>query len=101
MSTESWNGPVNANNAEFLSLWIDGKMFGSPMYMHMQNLNESTIWNVNVNYSTYSTLLLPYVKPGNTVILTKAEKILNFIIPFVWTGLFLLVTTRKFKWSSR
>lgn len=34
-------------------------------------------------------------------IFTKPERILNLILPFVWTIIFSVVTIKKFKWSTR
>lgn len=89
MAMEAWNGPINNDAQHF--------------YGHsIMNCNNSTIWNVHQSYVVFSTMVVPGSEGiGKVNILSMPEKILNFIIPFIWSALFLFISSKKFKWSSR
>lgn len=102
MSTEAWNGPVSQGVGEKF-LWLNEygiwRQLGETI--HMQNFGNSTIWEFNKPYIQISTVLMPNVEPGEVTILGKTEKIIDFILPFAWIGIFLGITKWKFRWSSR
>jgi hypothetical protein len=122
MATEAWNGPIPFANAdtglvagETIEWWDADKGLWDPLFtVHLQNWGgpnllsdpeqwnpQSTIWNVNVPYTVFCTMMLPNVQPGPTLIVSSGEKIAGFILPFAWSTLFIFLTLRWFKWSSR
>ena len=72
------------------------------VFNNLFNANNSTIFNCSVDYKVTPMIFLPGVDVGTpTTICSGWEKGMDWGLPFVWIGLFVFVTLKKFKWSNR
>lgn len=90
MSTESW-------------YWHTACYFlSNPEPQHLFNVNQSTIFDCSKAFVSTPMIYVPGMKlTGETTICEKWEKIIDWIIPFCWTGLFSLIAIKKFRWTTR
>ena len=128
MGIEAWNGP--GSTMQLSVIFNDTELYNGIADINIMNLTNSTIWNTSNNmgviyinvdgwseqipltdpsksvdlnsYWVFSTVSMPTgLNPGAIEIVTTIEKILNFIVPLLWIGLFLTVAATKFKWTTR
>ena len=121
MGIEVWNGP--GSTMDLVITFKNGTIDDSfkNLNINIMNLTGSTIWSVAPNivsetipwseeiiqwntnaYHVYSTVAMPSgVNTGVIEIVNNVEKIINFIIPWLWIGLFTTISITKFKWTTR
>ena len=58
-------------------------------------IQSSNIFNINSNVYTY------YKGPDIINVYSKADKVVNLVLPFVWTALFGGLSVKFFKWGGR
>ncbi|MGL4342982.1 MAG: ATP-binding cassette domain-containing protein [Metamycoplasmataceae bacterium] len=69
------------------------------------NINNSSIWNPNFSYSVYDVYFNPLDSNGSKnpvlLIFDYKDKILNLVLPYFFTIIFLYLTASTFVWSNR
>lgn len=81
-----------------ISLAIES--FTSGMFDSVINVQGSGIWDVNSNYEVISVFNL--LELGDTItVFTKADKIVNIIMPWVFIMIFSYLNAVTFGWSNR
>ena len=93
----SWQGSVQLNGEtnSLIKLVEIGKV-GNQTIQQIQ-INQNSIFDIN------SPMYYYYSKQGiNSIeIFDKSDKIVNLIMPFVWTIIFSCVAIKCFKWNNR
>ena len=88
----AWQGSVqlSPDNSAIIGL----NTIGTNAHIQIQ---QNSIFNIN------STMYYYYEKDGiNSVeIFNKADKVVNLVMPFVWTIIFSGVAIKFFKWNNR
>ncbi len=85
--------------------WKTPILIGNEWNYTFFNVNNSTIFNcnfVNGTFKMYPMIFLPGINVGEPqTICDPWEKILDWILPFVWIGIFMSIAISKFKWTTR
>ncbi len=86
-----------------ISLMIESFNGFKPSVGHnIMNLNNSSIWDVNIDYSLFNIFGIFGGKDSEDLIIFKNyDKILNHIMPFLFIAIFGFFAIGKFSWSAR
>lgn len=68
---------------------------GVPTAVNLIPTESINIFDINSEFHVMETSR--FTDP----VFSVAENVLNLILPFVWTGLFIFISLKKFKWSTR
>lgn len=99
---QSWNPSIlttNSPNGQWVmdvqQVHDPDKVVSATGWYYTQKVESFNIFNMNSEY----TIMLKSGEPKKAF--SKAERILNMILPFVWIAGFSLLSLKFFKWSTR
>lgn len=88
---ESWNGDIHLPEISNSLSILNETSQSLTMELTSQN-----IFNINQGFYAF------YKNPASPMLIfNEADKVVNLIMPFVFTGLFAGVALKRFKWSTR
>lgn len=95
MIFSSWNGELtpNANLTQLAHAVTNAD--GTTLHF-VPSLIKTNIFNTESAYWYYNTK-----GTGAIEILSTPEKYVSFFLPFIWTGIFGLISSWKFRWTTR
>ncbi len=90
--------PFKASTNVILESWNGSVEFVQTSTVPVPHLSQSNIFDLEKDYYFYDTNSIDLAQ---VLILDKTEKIVSLLLPFCWVVIFLGISIKFFKWSTR